>query len=93
MLSPHYHFSLCISYFESHPPPWYESDTNEPNMKKKKKAKHSPELDVQHLVQDEDILRFVLVCLETSPVYFRNQWKWSTFVEKYFNVESKQAKW
>lgn len=85
-------FSLCISYFESNPPPWFEPDNNEPEIKKKK-SKHPPQTERQEENEDEDILRFVLLCLETCPVYFRNHWKWSCFIEKYFNVQSETSKW
>ncbi|KAI5703701.1 hypothetical protein M8J75_015055 [Diaphorina citri] len=85
--------NLCISYFESNPPPWHEPDTSEPAMKKKKKSKHRSQNSRDQHVKDEDILRFVLLCLETSPAYFRNKWKWSSFIERYSNVQSDTAKW
>uniref|UniRef100_A0A8D8Q4I7 Midasin n=1 Tax=Cacopsylla melanoneura TaxID=428564 RepID=A0A8D8Q4I7_9HEMI len=84
--------NLCISYFESQPPPWHEPESSEPAMKKKK-CKQSPGNQSNELSSDEDILRFVLLCLETNPVYFRSCWKWSSFIKKYSTVSSDTAKW
>lgn len=82
-------FSFIFKYFGKYPSPFDNCNEKYPVKKKLKIGGNLKNIKVTDL----DIVSACYTFLKYCPVYFKNQWKWTGFIEKFSNHEDDMIKW
>lgn len=79
-------FRFILKYFKSSPSPFQSRSASEPPVKKSKS-------DVKFKISELDLCEATYNLLRAAPDYFKEQWNWSYFIEKYSNHPNYEIRW
>lgn len=74
------YFRYAIKYFKNRSPPFQESSTNQEYPIKKLKTNHDNTVEI---ITELLVVKTCYNLLSCDPVFFKNHWNWSYFIENY----------